>query len=185
MLQFMRKQHSKLKWVLVVVIFVLGAGMLISFIPFGDVSSMSLTGSTDVARVGRESVSAVEFQTEYQNQLRRIQQNQTLSPEILKAFGFDRQVLEYLVGQKVILAEAKRLGLDVTPEELQNHILTNPLFLAGGTFIGLERYEAFLQQNNFTTERYESRLRDEITAAKLASFVTAGRTVSDQEAEKE
>jgi peptidyl-prolyl cis-trans isomerase D len=185
MLQFMRKQHSKLKWVLVFVIFVLGAGMVVSLTPyFGDVGSVSF--SSDVARVGGESVSAAEFQTAYQTYIRRLQQNNpNLSPEILKVFRYDQQILESLIAQKVVLAEARRLGLGVTSQELQQHIVTNPNFLAGGSFIGLERYEALLRQNQLTTEEYESSLRNVLTMAKVQSFVTAGVSISDKEVENE
>lgn len=184
MLQFMRQQHSKLKWVLVLVIVILGAGMVIGLIPFADVSSVSFSG--DLAKVGGESVSANEFQAAYRNYLRAIQQqNQSISPEILKAFRYDRLILDSLIQQKVVMAEARRLGLEVTPEELQKNILSNPLFLAGGSFIGLERYEALLQQNELTTEQYESSLRNQLTIGKVESFVTAGVTVSDREAENE
>lgn len=183
MLDFMRKQRSKLKWVLAAVIFVLGAGMIVQFIPFGDMGSLSISG--DVAKVGSESVTAAEFQTAYANYLRSMQQNQQLSPEILKAFGFDKQILDYLIGQKVILNEAKRLGLQVTTEELTQSIITNPNFQAGGTFIGRDRYESLLTQNNLKVEQFETTLRGQMLAAKVESFVTAGITVSDKEVEEE
>ena len=147
MLSFMRRQHSRLKWVLVFIIVVLGAGMVISLVPYlGDIGTGVVSG--DVARVGGEAVTSQEFQTAYTNYLRNMQQKQQLSPEILKAFGFDRQILEALIGQKVIMAEAKRLGLDVSSDELAQHILTNPGFQDGGSFIGRDRYELLLQQNN-------------------------------------
>ena len=183
MLDYMRRQHSKLKWVLALVIFVLGAGMIIQFIPFGDLGSLSITG--DVAKVGSETVSAAEFQTAYANYLRNMQQRQQLSPEILRAFGFDKQILDYLIGQKVVLNEAKRLGLEVTTDELSQSIVTNPNFMAGGSFIGVERYESLLNQNNLTAEQFENTLRSQMLAAKVASFVTAGVTVSNKEAEEE
>ena len=184
MLDFMRRQRSKLKWVLAAVIFVLGAGMVIQFIPFGDLGSLSITG--DVAKVGSESVTAPEFEMAYRNYLRNMQQNQQqLSPEILKAFGFDRQILHYLIGQKIILSEAKRLGLGVTPEEVAQSIITNPSFQAGGNFIGLTQYETLLRANARTPEQFESALRDQMLAAKVESFVTAGITVTDREVEEE
>src|SRR5262245_10392413 len=98
MLELMRRQHQKLKWVLALVIFILGAGMLIQFLPnVSDLNTMSITG--DVAKVGSENVSAVEFQTAYKNYINNMaQRQQQLSPEILKAFGFDRQILEFLIG---------------------------------------------------------------------------------------
>ena len=183
MLDYMRRQHKNLKWVLVLVIFILAASMVVQFIPFGDLSSMSL--SSDVAKVGGETVSATEFEMAYTNYMRSLQQKQQLSPEILKAFGFDRQVLESLIGQKVVLAEAKRLGLDVSVEELQQSILTDPNFMAGGSFIGRERYEALLEQNSLTAERYETILRNQLMMVKVQSFVTASVNISDKEVEDE
>ena len=183
MLDFMRRQHKNLKWVLVLVIFVLGASMVVGFIPFGDLSSMSF--SSDVAKVGSETVSATEFQTAYTNYMRSLQQKQQLSPEILKAFGFDKQVLDSLIGQKVVLSEARRLGLDVSTAELQQSIVTDPNFMAGGSFIGRERYEALLEQNSLTAERYENMVRDQLMMVKVQSLVTAGVTVSDKEVEDE
>src|SRR5678815_135979 len=168
MLDYMRRQRSSLKWVLIAVIVTLAASMVISLVPYlGDMNSVSL--SNDVAKVGSETVSAVEFQTIYNNYLRSMQQRQQLSPEVLKAFGFDRQVLEFLIGQKVILNEAKCLGIDVTPEEHAQRIMSNASFQAGGTFIGRDRYEALLLQNNTTTDRFEANLRNELIAYKVQS----------------
>ena len=184
MLDFMRRQHSRLKWVLVLVIVILAAGMMVSLVPYlGDMNAVTTSG--DVAKVGSESVSAVEFQTAYTNYLRSMQQRQELSPEVLKAFGFDRQILEFLIGQKVILSEAKRLGLEVTSEELAQRIMSNASFQAGGSFIGRDRYEALLEQNNMTADRFESTLRNELMAMKVQSLVTAGVSVSDKEVENE
>jgi peptidyl-prolyl cis-trans isomerase D len=184
MLQFMRKQRSKLKWVLIVIIIVLAAGMVVGLTPFGDVGSIAVTD--DVARVGAETITALEFANAYQSQVQRVlQQNQSISPEMLKLFGFDRQVLQDLISLKVILAEARRLGLDVSDVELQQNILSNPAFLAGGSFIGVERYEALLQANNLSAETFEESLRMQLATNKVQSFVTAGVAVSDKEAEEE
>jgi peptidyl-prolyl cis-trans isomerase D len=186
MLDFMRRQRTQLKWVLVLVIVAIAGSMVISFIPgIGDGNRVSLSTSSDVARVGNETVSAMEFETSYRNYLRNMQQRQELSPEILKAFGFDRQILNALIEQKVMLSEAKRLGFEVTEEELAHRIMTNPSFQAGGSFIGRDRYQALLQANELTMERFESVVRDEMLVGKVQSFVTAGVTVSEKEAEDE
>lgn len=181
MLDFMRRQHSKLKWVWIVIIVILGGSMVVQFIPFGDMSSMSL--SNDVAKVGNETVTAVEFQTTYTNYVRNMQQQ--LTPEIRKAFGFDKQILEYLISQKVIMAEARRLGLDVADEEIAQSVYANPAFSSGGSFIGDERYKALLMQNNITPEQYEGSVRNELMAGKVMSFVTGGVSVGDKEIEDE
>jgi len=182
MLDFMRRQHSKLKWVWVIIIVVLGGGMVLAYIPFSDLGSISIAGN-DVAQVGSETVSATEFKTTYTNYVRNMQQQ--LTPEIRKAFGFDKQILDYLISQKVIMSEARRLGLQVTEGEIQQNIYSNPAFQSGGSFIGKERYEDLLLQNNIKSEDYENALRNELMAAKILSFVTAGVSVTDKEVEDE
>jgi len=182
MLDFMRRQHKRLKWVWIVIIIVLGGGMVLAYIPFNDLGSISLSGD-DVAKVGSETVTALEFRNTYTNYLKNMQQQ--LSPEIRKAFGFDKQILDYLISQKVMMSEAKRLGLQVTDNEIQQSIYTNPSFQSGGSFIGKERYEDLLRQNNLRAEDFENALRNELLSAKIASFITAGVSVSDKEAEDE
>jgi peptidyl-prolyl cis-trans isomerase D len=182
MLSFMRRQRSSLKWVLVLIIVALAGSMVIGFIPtLGDYGSVATT--SDVAQVGSETVSAAEFQTTYAQYVKNMQQQ--LTPEIRKAFGFDRQILEYLISQKVILAEAKRLGLEVADEEIAQNVLTNPMFQNAGSFIGKDRYESLLLQNGISPEQYEGSLRNEIMAGKVMSFVTGGISVDDKEIEEE
>jgi len=184
MLKFMRKQHSKLKWVLWIVIVVLAGGMLITFNPFTGGNFSSVSTASDVALVGKEPVTATEFQTAYTNYVRNANQK-NITPEMRRAFGFDRQILDYLVSQKVIMAEARRLGLAVTDEEITQNIVSNPTFQAGGSFIGRDRYEALLQSNSYTSEQFEGMIRNELLTAKMLNFVTAGVAVTDKEAEQE
>lgn len=181
MLDFMRRQQSRLKWVWVGIIVIFSLGLVTFYIPFGDLGSISITN--DVAQVGSEAVTAREFQTAYGNYMQQMQSE--LTPELRRAFGFDRQVLQYLIGQKVIASEAKRIGLQVAPEEIQRKILSNPVFLAGGTFIGMERYESLLSQNNLTVEQFEGAIGTELLTEKLLSFITSGVGVDDKEVEEE
>src|SRR3954471_3421107 len=122
MLDFMRRQHKHLKWVWVILIFIFSVTLVTLYIPFGDLPTVAL--GNDVADVGDEAVSAKEFQTAYRNYLNQMQQQMT--PEILRAFRFDRQILDYLISQKVVAAEAKRLGMSVGPAEVEKIVLANP-----------------------------------------------------------
>src|SRR5215471_15828920 len=181
MLDFMRRQSSNLKWVWVLLIFIFSVTLVTLYIPMGDVTSVSITN--DVASVGGETVSAKEFQTSYRSYLDRMRSQ--LSPEMLKAFRFDRQILDSLIARHVMMEEAKRLGLNVSAEEVEQKILENPAFREGGNFIGLTRYQAILQQNNLTVDEFESSVRDDIMMEKLRSMVGAGVTLSDKEVEEE
>jgi len=181
MLDMLRRQSSKLKWVWVLLIFIFSVTLVTLYIPIGDVGSVSL--STDVAAVGGEKVSAKEFQSAYRNYLDRMRSQ--LSPEMLKAFRFDRQILEALISRHVMMEEARRLGLSVSPEEIEQKVLENPVFRENGNFIGLPRYQAILSQNNMSVEEFEASVRDDILMEKLRSFVGAGVTVTDKEVEDE
>src|SRR6185295_19087755 len=61
----------------------------------------------------------------------------------------------------------------------------NAAFNSGGAFIGKDRYEALLLQNNIKAEDYENALRNELLHSKILSFITAGVAVSDKEVEDE
>src|SRR5262245_45091578 len=138
MLNFMRRQHSKLKWVWVVLIFIFSAGLVIAYVPFGDVAGVTnVTG--DVAKVGGETVTAREFTSAYRNYVQRL--SGQISPEVRKAFGFEKQVLDSLISQKVITEQARRIGLDVSELEIEQKVLSNPVFLQEGKFIGMDRYQ--------------------------------------------
>jgi peptidyl-prolyl cis-trans isomerase D len=177
----MRRQSTKLKWVWVLLIFIFSVTLVTLYIPIGDLGNVSL--SNDVASIGAQRVSAKEFQAAYRNYLDRMRSQ--LSPEMLKAFRFDRQILDALITRHVMMEEASRLGLSVSAAEIEQKILENPVFREGGNFIGLTRYQTILQQNNMTVEEFEAGVRDEILLEKLRNFVGAGVTVGDKEVEEE
>src|SRR5215471_16454199 len=181
MLDFMRRQRSQLKWVWVILIFIFSVSLVLLYIPAGDLPNVSV--SNDVASVGSESISAREFQTAYRTYVDRMRGQ--ITPEMMRAFHFERQILAALVDNHVVDEEAKRLGLDVTPAEVEQKILENPVFRENGVFIGRARYEQILAQNNFTVEDFESAMSNEILRDKLRSFVTASVSVTDKDAEEE
>ena len=181
MLDFMRRQRSQLKWVWVILIFIFSVSLVLLYIPAGDLPNVSV--STDVASIGGESISAREFQTAYRASVDRMRGQ--ITPEMMRAFHFERQILDNLITQHVMTDEAKRLGLDVTPAEVEQKILENAVFRENGVFIGRARYEAILSQNNFSVEDFESAMTNEILRDKLRSFVTASVNVTDKDVEEE
>ena len=181
MLDFMRRQRSNLKWVWVLLIFIFSVTLILLYIPAGDLPNVTITN--DVASVGSDTISAKEFQTAYKNYVDRMRGQ--VNPEMMRAFRFDRQIMDALVQQHVMTEEAKRLGLNVTPAEVEQRILENPVFRENGAFIGRARYQAILSQNNLSIEDFESSIANEIMKDKLRSFVSASVNVSDKDVEEE
>ena len=181
MLDFFRRRQSSFKWVWMILIFIFSVTLVTMFIPLGDLDNLSITN--DVASVGKQTVTAKEFQSAYHNYMSRM--SGQLSPEMIKAFRFERQIMDGLVMRRVISEEAKRVGLDVSPEEIEQKILETPVFQQNGTFIGQAQYQAILAQNNLTVDEYESSVAEDVLADKLKSFLTASVGITDEEAEKE
>ena len=181
MLDFMRRQRSSLKWVWIILIFIFSVSLVLLYIPAGDLPNVTITN--DVASVGNASITAREFQNAYRTYIDRMRGQ--ITPEMMRAFHFERQILDNLVLRKVVTEEAKRLGLDVAPNEIEQKILENPVFRENGVFIGRARYEAILAQNSLSIDDFESSVANEILVDKLRSFVTASVNVSDKDVEEE
>jgi peptidyl-prolyl cis-trans isomerase D len=183
MLDFMRRQQSNLKWIWLLLIIIFGFSLVWYIVPGGsdDFQSTNITG--DAASVGSETITAREFQSAYKNYVDRMRGQ--VNPEMMKAFRFDRQIMDALVTRHVIIEEAKRLGLNVTPAEIEQKILENPVFRENGAFIGRAKYQAILSQNNLSMEDFETSVANEILTEKLRSFIAASVNVTDKEIEEE
>jgi peptidyl-prolyl cis-trans isomerase D len=178
----MRRKRSSLKWVFIVVIFVFSASLVVGLIPgFGNYSGGVVMSY--VAEVGDTTITAREFQAAYRNYLDGMRGQ--ISPEMLRAFRFERQIMDALVNRYVVTEEARRLGLSVSDAEIEQRILENPAFREGGNFIGQAAYQAILQQYNVTVNDFEASIRNEILENKLRSFITAGVKVTDKDVEEE
>ena len=183
MLDFMRRQRSNLKWVWVILIAVFSLSLVTLYMNPGGGDASVLNITNDVGSVGSASISAREFQAAYRNYVERMRGQ--ITPEMMKAFHFERQILDALVSRHVVTEEAKRLGLDVTPAEVEQKILENAVFRENGAFIGRDRYQAILTQNNLTVEDFENSVAKELLTEKLRSFITASVSVSDKDVEEE
>jgi peptidyl-prolyl cis-trans isomerase D len=183
MLKVFRDNLKNLAWILWVIIalFVLALAA-----DFG--SGMGGNGNqATAAKVGRETVSLAEFQREYrqiENLYRQIYGDQ-LTPELEKQMRLPIQALDRAVNQKILLAEARRLGLRVTDAELRDRILKETVFQdEQGRFIGEEKYGQILQANQLTPAAFEEDIRQELLLKKLSDALSANLYVSEDEVQR-
>ena len=177
MLTFFRRR----KWLGVVLIAVFSVALIYTLVP-GNFDQLTVV-SGNVAKVGSEVVTALEFHNAFHDYIDQV--GGELTPEILTAFGFDVQVMNRLIDQYVMIAEAKRLGLGAAPSEILSAILREPAFQENGQFIGLQRYQQLLDDNGLNVEDFENSIRDSVLMEKLYTFLTAPMTISEQEVEAE
>jgi peptidyl-prolyl cis-trans isomerase D len=182
MLDRMRRHRGWLKWLLIIV----AVSMTAFFVPWQDRQPQL---DDAVAQVEGTPITTGEFRRLLNQRLQMFQQQGggSLPPETLRQLGFDRQILNQLVDQRAIEAEAQRRGITVTDTEVREAIRNMPAFQENGQFVGYDRYRAVLrsQRPPFREEDFESLVRSELLAEKLQDAVTGWITVSEAEVDAE
>jgi peptidyl-prolyl cis-trans isomerase D len=192
MLKELRENFKHLKWILWIVIAIF---VLFVFVDWGMGSSRGAgTDSALAAKAGDVRITTAEFQKEYAFAEERYRQayGKNFSPELARAMNLPEQVLNGMIDRRLLRAEAARLGLTVTDEELTQHILglKDPqsgrgLFVKDGVFVGDATYKRILAANRLSPESFEADTRDGLVLDKLNRFYTQSMVVSDEDVKDE
>jgi peptidyl-prolyl cis-trans isomerase D len=180
MLDLMRRK-KRLKLILWLVILSLSLGMLLFFVPGQNLGIQGFDSSA--ASVAGETISMQELHDTYE----RIRENYSAGgknktdPETMKRLGVDRQALNALIQMRVVSYCAKRLGLDVTPDEVRQSIEWNPNLRDGNGFIGLEAYKAVLAANRVDVGQFEEGVRYSLLAKKVVNLLSDSLTIPEQQ----
>jgi len=186
MLDRMRQHRSWLKWSLGLVV--------LSFVIFYIPEFMRSTGADaaageTVATVAGHDITAGEFRRTYQAQLQayRASYGGQMSEQLLKQLGIDQQILQQLVDERAALAEADRLGIRASDEEVRQRIFSIPAFQENGNFIGEQRYQQLLrlQRPPLSPSEFEDSVRRSVAVEKLRATITDWLSVVDKELEQE
>ena len=186
MLDRMRRHIGWLKWSLAIVVL----AFVFLYVPgFMDQSGGVGMPNEVVARVGDREILRFDFQQLYAQQLQqyRLQMGGSVSEELLRSLGLDRQVLQQMIDGYAALGEANRLGIEVSDAEVRERILSIPAFQIDGQFIGEAQYRQLLasQRPPIDPGRFEEDIRNEIVLQRLQTAVTGWVRVSDAEVEAE
>jgi peptidyl-prolyl cis-trans isomerase D len=185
MLKVFRDNLKNLAWILWVIIALFVLALAADF--GSGIRGNGGGGQNTAAKVGRETVSLTEFQREYRNiegLYRQIYGDQ-LTPEMEKQMRLPLQALDRAINQKILLAEARRLGLRVTDGELRDRILKETVFQdEQGRFIGEEKYAQLLQANQLNATAFEEGIREELLLKKLSDALSANLFVSEDEVQR-
>jgi peptidyl-prolyl cis-trans isomerase D len=188
MLDRMRRHKGWLKWSLGLVVVTFILLYIPDFLRAKDPRGGALP-SDQIAQVNGRSVSVLEFRTAYQRQVAAYRQayGANVSEQLLRQLGFEQQVLQQLVNEQAMVAEAGRLGMTVTDEEVRLRIVAMPEFQLNGQFIGEAQYQAMLNTARppMTPSEFEAGLRRQLLVEKLRAVVTDWVAVTDAEADAE
>jgi peptidyl-prolyl cis-trans isomerase D len=186
MLDRMRRHRDWLKWSLGLVC----VAFVLFYIPdFLRGTGADAASSDTVAKIEGHKITGAEFRRSYQAQLQayRSAYGGQMNEQLLKQLGVENQILQQMVDERAALAEADRLGITVSDEEVRQRILATPAFQENGAFIGETRYQQLLrmQRPPMTAGQFEDNVRRSLAVDKLRSSVTDWLSVADKELEAE
>jgi peptidyl-prolyl cis-trans isomerase D len=174
------------RW-LYVFLWIVIAAFIILYIPAFQGESAGSPGQT-LALVGEEPISVGEFQRAYLRQRQfyeRLYQGRKLDAAMLRRLGLEEQVFQGLVEDRLVLLEARRLGLRVPDGAVARMLATSPEFQENGRFMGAAEIKRRLDLQGVTVPEFEESLRRRMLRDQLEGLVTQEAGVSPPEAERE
>lgn len=167
MFEFIRTHRRLMQFLLLLIIL-----PSFAFVGLESYTSMGDASNT-VAKVAGQTITQPEWDAAQREQMSRFRQ---MFGDQFDAKMFDtpeakQEILNNLIAQRVLTAEAKRNKLAVTDQALQQTIVNmGGLTTADGKF-DVERYKAILAAQGMTPTMYEARLRQELTSQQVNAAI--------------
>jgi peptidyl-prolyl cis-trans isomerase D len=185
MIRILQSAGPTLKIILGAMLVIICASMVITLIPGGLGSSFGIgtPGRGVIARIGDQEVTVPEVQREARLMIRQQFPKGGEQAAMLLPF-FAGQAAEQLISEKALVAEARRMGLRASDEELRDELQHGPLasmLFPDGKFIGQGEYENFAQRADLTIPQFENLEKEYILIRKLRALVSGSAFVGDPE----
>jgi len=175
LLSLMRK-HAK-SWLIK---FFIGVISAVFIFYFGY--SFKAERGVKMAYVNGELITGQEYKKAY-HALReelRMKYKEVWNDNLIEVFDLKRGALDNLINEKLISQEARRLGMEVTEDEIQKAIMGYPTFQINGQFDN-RRYLALLSHERLKPEDFEADMSRGLLGEKLKQFLFAFMEATDQE----
>jgi len=176
MLDFLRKR--KRHWI---IIFFLGV-IILSFVVFYGAGKLGDQRSREVAEINGEIISEREFAVQYQRAVERYREmlKGSLTEEMIKGLNIRGNLIEELIQKKLILQEARSLGLLASDNDVADQLTKVPEFQVAGRF-DKDKYLRILQANRIFPAQFEEDQREQLTLHRLYSVILDSIQLSDAE----
>jgi len=184
MIRFLQTQGPTKKIVLSGILLVICAAMVIAFIPGGlgsDLTGQPARGV--VARVDGGDITVEEVRQTARQMLQQQMPQGGANMAMLLPF-FTQRAADQLITRQALLAEAQRMGLRATPQEVLDELQHGryaATFFPGGNFIGQQEYDDLLQRANLTRAKFEEAVSNDILVTKLQALVAGSASVSEND----
>jgi peptidyl-prolyl cis-trans isomerase D len=178
MLRIMRKHKQS---IIIKGLFLLLVVLFIAPLALYKLSDKDSDNQSFAVKVNGEKVSYDDFLRNFDRMKAKLQEvtSQPVTPEVEKKIR--KYVLDSLINSAVVMQEAKRTGIKVSDEEVDEAIRKMPEFQKDGTFEP-NQFAMLLTSNKLTPEIFKRHVREEMMRQKAVKNVMDGVKVSDQDA---
>src|ERR1700730_1336927 len=175
MFDLFRSRAKAVRILLGVMLGMVALSMLLYLIPGAGTTSAAGQNDQVVAEIGRDVLTLREVELGIQNQLRTNQ----IPPDLVQVII--PQQVDQMVEERAIAYEAKRLGFEITDQNLANTIRSTQF----GTLTPQQYRDAIEQQMGETVGQFENNMRSGLALKALESIAIEGAIVSPTEVEAE
>ncbi len=189
MIRQLQNAGPTVKIILGALLVLICASMAITLIPGGVGSSLGIGAPPAgvLATIGDQTVTVPEVQREARAMIRQQFPRGGPQASMLLPY-FASQAAQRLINEKALVAEAHRMGLRVSDDELRDelqHGQLGSMLFPEGKYVGQEEYENFVQRNEMTVPQFETLEKDFILVRKLRALVSTSAFVGDTEVRDE
>src|SRR5437016_9744965 len=180
MITFMRRYRRSLQ---VGLLLVIGA-FIASLFVFGQRGFGDGSGRDAVATVNGEAIPLARYERAYQAYANMYSQSsrQPMTAELAERLGLDRQVMDALVQEALVVQRARAEGLEATDDEVNAEVNAQSAFHENGRFTR-RRFEEVLKRAGIRESAYVDDVRRELTSRRIRGLVTSGVKVTPAEVE--
>ena len=178
MLRVMRENASS--WIIKVLL----ALIVVVFMFFG-VDTGNSKQQNIAATVNKKVISMDDYRSARDNMINnyRGQFGNNLSEDLIRMLGIKEKALENLIERTLIVQEAEKLDISVTPDELANDIKNIKAFQLDGEF-NQATYKNRLKYASQSPDYFEYIMKEQLIVAKMNALITDTVQTSQEEAKE-
>ena len=183
MIRFLQTPGPVKKYALGAILLVICVSMVWYLVPSGQTLGLGAPGAGVVATVSGEEIHTTEVQRQARQMIEQQYPQAGAMASMLMPLAAQR-AFQDLVNEKILLIEARRLGLKATDDDLRAYLHHGQLgqtIFPGGKFIGQDQYQELVSRFGYTVPVFEQLVKDEILVNKLRSVVVGTASVTDAE----
>lgn len=160
-------------------------GLVMAVFAILGVSSMDVSATIrglfkqDLATIGGKALPSENYRVELNNTLRQLsnQSGNNVTLEDAKRLGIDKQVLDRMIAQASVDAQASRMGIVVGEKAVADSIQAQNIFQDSTGKFDVNRFRSLLQQNGLTEQGFMAQEKLRLTRQSLSGIAGENMTL--------